>query len=265
MSISKDVLLNQYIPFNKQVPYKDFYISPIRLSDFAEVSMALNVLEIDKNTLGQLELISMSYLRFVLFAIDESEEIANSFEALLRKSLNIADDYTIQKYIGQDEEFLIVGKVLHKTQGNVIFDENTARKITAEDFDEIKRVVLYQNFYDYDEKYIDPDVKKAADEYHRLKNKGAKKVTLEHKMICVQAKTGMTLEEIGNLTIRNFQQLFDVIVDEDDYIINKSAELGGSVKFKEPIEHWAYKEKKDKYAEAFCDADSFVGQIQSAN
>ena len=264
MSISADILLNQYIPFNKQVPYNDFYISPIRLCDFGEVSIALNILEVDKNTLGQIELISMSYLRFMLFAIDESAEIANSFEALLRKSLNIADNYIIQKYIRRDEEFLIVGEVLQEIEGNVFFKEDTIKKIDAKDFDEIKRIILYQNFYDYDEKYVDPDVKKAADEYYRLKNKGAKRIPLEHKMICVQAKTGMTLEEIGNLTIRNFQQLFDVIVDECDYELYKSAELKG-VQFKEPIEHWAYKEKKDKYAEAFCDADSFMGQIQSAN
>ena len=103
-----------------------------------------------------------------------------------------------------------------------------------------------------------------VDEYYRLKNKGAKNVTLEHKIICVQAKTGMTLEEIGNLTIRNFYQLFDVIVDEEEYKINKSAEFNG-VQFKEPTEHWAYKEKKDKYAEAFCDADSFSTYVQSAN
>ena len=69
--------------------------------------------------------------------------------------------------------------------------------------------------------------------------------------------------ELPKIEVRdNYYQW--AIVDEDEYLITKSAELNG-VKFKDTIEHWAHKEKKDKYAEAFCDADSFVNQVQSAN
>lgn len=264
MSIDSQTLLNQYIPFNKAVPYNNFYIHAIRLCDMHQVDYALSVLQIDKNILGQIELISMSNLRFVLMIAETDNDFAVSFEFLLRKALNIPDDHIIQKYIGNKQEFLIIGKEIDNIHNKIIFTEDTMIKITSEDFDEIKNIILFQTFPDYTDKYIDPDVKKATDEYYRLKNKGAKTVPLEHKVICVQAKTGMTLEQIGNLTIRNFYQLFDVIVDEGDYKINKSAELNG-VKFKEPIEHWAYKERKDKYAEAFCDADSFSTYIQSAN
>ena len=83
-------------------------------------------------------------------------------------------------------------------------------------------------------------------------------------MVCVQFKTGMSIEEIGNLTIRNFHLLFNVIVDESDYMALKFAELNG-VKFKTSIENWAYRAKKDKYAEAFCDADAFTDKVQSIN
>jgi hypothetical protein len=72
----------------------------------------------------------------------------------------------------------------------------------------------------------------------------------------------MTRKAIGDLTMRNFYQLFDILVDESDYIAAKTAEFNG-VQFKSPIEHWAYKARKDKYAEAFSDADAFVDKIQS--
>ena len=264
MSIDSQILLNQYIPFNKAVPYKHLNIHAIKLCDLYGVSKALDVLQIDKNTLGQMEFISMSNLRFALLGAETDIGFAESLELLLRKALNIPNDFILQKYINEKQEFIAFGKKKDVVYDNIIFDEKTVIQISAEDFDEIKRIILYQTLPDYTDKYIDPDVKRAADEYYRLKNKGAKNVTLEHKIICVQAKTGMTLEEIGNLTIRNFYQLFDVIVDEEEYKINKSAEFNG-VQFKEPTEHWAYKEKKDKYAEAFCDADSFSTYVQSAN
>lgn len=264
MSINSEILLNQYIPFNKPVPYNNYYIYAVKLCDMFEVSPALDILQIDKNTLGQIEFISMSNLRFILLMAEIEEKYARSLEILLRKAFNVSDDYVVQKYIGEKDELLIIGKPLEITKDEAIFEEESMIKITADDFDNIKHIILYQTYPDYTDRYIDPDVKRAADEYHRLKNRNAKNVSLEHKIICVQAKTGMTLEAIGNLTIRNFYQLFDVIVDEDEYIITKSAEFN-NVKFKEPIEHWAYKEKKDKYAEAFCDADSFVNQVQSAN
>ena len=152
--------------------------------------------------------------------------------------------------------------IMNEVYGINIFDERTAIKITAEDFDEIIRIILYQNVLDYTDRYIDPDVRRAVNEYYRLKNKDAKIVPLEHKITCVQLKTGMTKGAIGDLTIRNFYQLFDTLVDESDYIAAKTAEFNG-VQFKSPIEHWAYKARKDRYAEAFSDADAFVDKIQS--
>ena len=147
---------------------------------------------------------------------------------------------------------------------SVILDDNTALTISADDFDEIRRIILYQNILDYTDRYIDPDVRKTVDDYYRLKNKDSKNVPLEHKMICVQSKTGMSIESIGKLTIRNFLQLFSIIVEESEYTALKLAECNG-IKFKTPIEHWAYKARKDKYSEAFCDADSFINEVQSAN
>lgn len=262
--LTETELLEKYIAFNKAVPYKDFLIYPIRLCDFYDVQDILDILQIDKNILGQIELISMSNLRFILMIAYDEEKYRSQLDVLLRKALNIRDDYDIQFYIDDKTERLQIGKKINTIQGHIIIDENTCKNISADDFDEIIRIILYQNVLDYSDKYVDPDVKKAADEYFRLKNKDSIKVPLEHKMICIQMKTGMSIESIGNLTIRNFLQLFNTIVEESDYVAVKFAEFNG-VKFKSPIEHWAYKAKKDKYAEAFCDANAFVDKVQSVN
>lgn len=264
MSISSEILLRRYIPFNKPVPYKDLYIYPIRLNDMSIAEYALDLLQIEKNELGQIDFISMSNLRFFLLVVEQMPDFGDSLEYLLRKALKVDDNYAIQKYISDKDEFIVIGEISSIIDDEVFLNKDTLIKINREDFDEIRRIILYQTFPDYDDKYVDPDIKKKAEEYYRLKNKNAKKVSLEHKVICVQSRTGMTPEQIGDLTIRNFYQLFDVLVDRDDYIIHKNAEFN-NVKFTDPIEHWAYKEKKDKYSEAFCDADSFISQVQSVN
>lgn len=261
MRIEEAELLEKYLPFDRPVPYKDLLISPIKLRDMYEVQEILGVLQIDKNDLGEIAFISMSKLRFTLLAICTEEKYREALCQLLYKALSIKDK-EIDIYIDDTTEYLIIGKKIDEIHGINIFDERTAIKITAEDFDEIIRIILYQNVLDYTDRYIDPDVRRAVNEYYRLKNKDAKIVPLEHKITCVQLKTGMTKGAIGDLTIRNFYQLFDTLVDESDYIAAKTAEFNG-VQFKSPIEHWAYKARKDKYAEAFSDADAFVDKIQS--
>lgn len=262
--LTESELLEKYIPFNKPVPYKNFEIYPICLYDFYDVQDILAVLEVDKNILGQIEFISMSNLRFILYIAYNEDKYQKQLDVLLRKALHISDEYEIQFYADDKTEKLRIGKVLNVIQGHIILDDNTALTISADDFDEIRRIILYQNILDYTDRYIDPDVRKTVDDYYRLKSKDSKNVPLEHKIICVQSKTGMSIESIGKLTIRNFLQLFSIIVEESEYTALKFAEYNG-VKFKTPIEHWAYKARKDKYSEAFCDADSFINEVQSAN
>ena len=261
MHLSETDLLEKYLPFDKPVPYKDLLISPIKLCDMYDVQEILAILQIDKNNLGEIAFISMSLLHFVLFVVCAEEVYQRELYQLLSKALSI-NDKIIKVYANDNEEYLMIGNKIGENKYEDIIDEYTATKITANDFDEIIRIILYQNILDYTDRYIDPDVKKAAEEYWRLKSQGAKKIPLEHKINCVQLKTGMTREAIGDLTIRNFYQLFDILVDESDYIAAKTAEFNG-VQFKTPIEHWAFKARKDKYAEAFCDVDSFVDKVQS--
>ena len=46
------------------------------------------------------------------------------------------------------------------------------KKINQKEFDDIKRIILYQNFPGYDDEYIDPNFKKNMDEKDQLRNKG---------------------------------------------------------------------------------------------
>lgn len=264
MSIDKDLLLNKYIPFNIPVPYKDWEIHAIKVSDWYDVGLVVQVLEMDKNILGNIDFINMSNLQFFITIFSQDENYWKQFIYLLQICLGLPSNKLIRPFTLDKEYKIFISDSSGKNDYGIdIMDSNTLQIITTEDFDEIRKIILYQNLIDYDDKYVDPDVKKAADEYYRLKNKGVS-VSMEHKAVCIQMKTGMSMEAIGNLTVRNFQLLFETIVDESEYMPARFAEFNG-VKFKSPLEHWAYKQRKNKYEEAFCDADAFKQKVQSVN
>ena len=99
---------NKYLPFDEPIPYKDLFISPIKLKDSYDVQNILNILQIDKNNLGHVEFISMSKLRFVLIMICDSEEYQTELYNLLYKSLSIPLDNIIEIYIDDYKEYLLL-------------------------------------------------------------------------------------------------------------------------------------------------------------
>lgn len=264
MLVSEEALLEKYFPFDIPVPYKDWHIHAIKMRDSYDVNDAIGILSMDKNTLGEADFIMMSNLRFCMLFVSSDPTYKESFESLLRVALDISDEESFRYCVDDDTEYIEVGVSVGQTRGGYpILKEGTIRVITAEDFDEIKRVILFSVDIDYTDDYIDPDVRKMTDEYFRLKSQG-RSVPLEHKVLCLRMVTGMNGEEVGNLSIRNFYQLYNIMVGESEYSACRLAESMGA-KFSKPLEHWAYSAHKNKYTEAFVDADSFTSYVQSAN
>ena len=130
MHISEEVLLNKYLPFDEPIPYKNLFISPIKLKDSYDVQNILNILQIDKNNLGYIEFISMSKLRFVLIMICDNEEYQTELYSLLYKALSIPSDNIVEIYIDDVREYLVIGKKVNEVHGHDIIDEHNGIKIT---------------------------------------------------------------------------------------------------------------------------------------
>jgi hypothetical protein len=64
----------------------------------------LNLLQIDKNILGNIELITMSNLRFILMTAYVEDKYRVQLDYLLRVALNINDDKEIQIYVDEHSE-----------------------------------------------------------------------------------------------------------------------------------------------------------------
>ena len=154
----------------------------------------------------------------------------------------------------------VPGAVWRRNKKNDIYLDIDGTIITSKDFDDIKRIILYQNIEDYDDRIVNNDVKELYEDYMRLKNKNAIQVPLEKKILAVMSETGYKKQEVFNLTIRDFYGLFAIAVDKIDYQIKENARIQGAT-FKTPPEHWIIKGKKDKYAEIFTGAKEFTDKI----
>ena len=130
-------------------------------------------------------------------------------------------------------------------------------KITSDDFDLFRQVVMYQNLPDYfDDTWIDPDLR--ADHAAKLELKAKNNpvtTTTELKMLAVVAGTSYKLEEVYNLTIRKFVSLLTMIDDKINYTATRVGMMSGMVTFKEPPEHWLYKKETDVYGDAYKSVD----------
>lgn len=260
MSISATEILKKYVPFGKPIQYNEWTIYPVSIMDEYVWEEACPLLDIDKNSLNNIDILRMSYLMFLTNLLVFDDEKQMFFNQLMRICLGLDDEVIIQLRIADDDAEIVIGSGIQTKSGRIIIDSPNAKIINSKDFDEIKRIILYQNLIGYTDEYIDPDVKAVVDEYYRLKNKNAPDVSLEQKIAVVQAQTGMSNETINAMTLRGFYQLFNTIVSRVEYPIMKTAEYNGA-KFNKPIEHWALRSPVDMYKEAFTGYGEFVDKI----
>lgn len=106
---------------------------------------------IDKNSLGSVEIIQMSYLKYIMqYKLSQEDEDAAKYERQKLTNICILCFHMQLPFILNDDS----GKPFIGDVGN------SEVKIYEKDFEDIRRIVMYQNILDYDDEYIDPDLKR---------------------------------------------------------------------------------------------------------
>jgi len=240
----------KYYIYDKPIPYKDLLILPVKMSEYLEFHMAANCLVLEKNKIPSPDFIRMSYLDFLFYLMikDENGQFYSSlFLELFRICLDILPEEI--KYI-QDE----------KGKFKLILKEIEYDK---DDFDNIRKIILFQNIIDYDETYIDPKVEKTLKEAQEFMSRNKKKMcSLEDQLICVLISTALKLDDIYNLSIRKFSKILERVDYKLHYSIYKQAEMSGMVSFEEEIDHWMCDLKKNKYSDVIVDYGEFKNKFQ---
>lgn len=248
MAIDIEVLEKGYFYFDKPVPYKlsdttHVDITPISVYNSEVFLSSCDILQIDKNALNSVEIIQMSYLDFLLKVMLPTDKSG----LLLDKLSNI-----FRLCLGMKTWKL---KVREKQKLSIVAPDDSF-EITGKQFDDIKRIILYQNVPHYDDTYIDPDLKKMMGEVDRLKSQGISTPNLERRMAIITAHCGVDKQTLMQYTMRSLQLLFEECAGEVEFTTLRPIMLYAG-KAKE-LEHWIYKKKKDRL-------DGYVTSVESYN
>lgn len=233
-------------------------IKHVLVKDWHKVEPCLNIIKIYKNEINDPNVIMMSYLEYIhSLCVDSSDknDMTYMFNTLLA--------YTIGECTGNLGQW---EKNSNKTV-YAIKDPNTILLlyITAKDFDDIKRIILFQNEYKYSEQYINPEIRKAIEKQRKIEMKGYSSPTLEKQKIFVMGKTGFNKDTLDNMTYRMFSQLYKQKVDEDIYFARNIIKSGYSCTISENIVHPLFEKQKGDLDDILIDADSFKNKVQQVN
>lgn len=248
MSVDIELLKLAYFALDEPVPYKlktgqEILIKPIMVKDSMLFMASVDVLKIDKNSLGSVEAIQASYLKFLQKMIFPSNNI------MVQKFLNILDLCLELKgiYLCSDE----MERTFIQTESGIV--------ISAKEFDDITKIILYQNLPDYDDKYINPDIKKSMQEVDRLKNKDYESPDFERQMGIIESHTGILKEQLLKKTWRSFQILFREVCGEIEFYTTRPAAI--AVGAGDKVDHYIFKKRKDKFDGYFVDMDKFSHEV----
>ena len=139
----------------------------------------------------------------------------------------------------------------------VEFDKETNSPVCVirqKEFDDIKRIILYQNILDYDDEYISPELKKAMKEQDELLSKNIQIPSLERKIAIIASHTGITQKEQYGMSIRTHSLLFKEVAGEVNYQATKAISLYGG---KPDAVEWIYPKTKNKFDEYITSVEDY--------
>ena len=232
-----------YFYFDKPVEYtiagKIIKIYPISVEDSEIFLSSISVINVDKNSSDSVEIIKMPYLSFI-------------YKILFKDDNNKMRLLNLVKYCLQSD----IVDIGFEDKTKPFLKLSNGIKITAKDFDEIRKIILYQNLIHYDDEYVDPEMKKMMAEMDAVRNSGLETPSLERRIAIITAHCGLSKQEQLKMTYRSHSLLFEEVYGEVEFETTRPILLYAGQG--NNIEHWIYRKKKDKYAEYMVSMDSYT-------
>lgn len=225
-------------------------IFPVKVKDWEIFENSLGVLTIDKNKISSVEIISMSYLDFLYKLVTEhTEGIGDMLYTVLRYSLG-EHEYSMKKLGDRNKTFLLI--------------KDLNAQISSKEFDEIIEIILTYNLTNYDNRKMSEDIQKLVNDYLKLRNGNKyRHASLEEQKVFVMLKSGISIQQINEMSYRIFSQVYTTALDCDLYISNKIIQSSQKYETKGEIIHPLLEKKQDILEEIFMDKDKFVNDMKS--
>lgn len=250
VSINLNALSRTYFYFDEPVDYKltekIIQIYPVTLRQSEIFLSSVGLISIDKNVMPSVEIIQMSYLQFIFSVlIPQDKDNLQRFVNLLSLCLHMKEPKLKKNEIGK---FILV-------------EGENEYTINGQQFEDIRRIILYQNLPHFDDSYINPELKKAMNEMDELRNKGIDSPNLERKMAIITAHSGISKKEQMEMTYRSHSLLFEEVYGEVEFTtIRPIALYSGSG---DKLDHWIFKKKKDKMEGYITNVDKYAQSMGS--
>ena len=241
------------VPFKVKDNNYVLHIRPVKVSMFPFYHDNVGILCIDKNRISDVNIISMSYLQYLVDVVCQQDE---EYQRALLTILNIS--------IGEEYKYTIGHFENGKPYLGVYQDNELLCRITAKEFDKISEIILYYNNRDYDNRYVSEDLRKVMEDYYNLNFKDRYIPTLEEKKAFVSFKSGLTLKEINDMSYRYFDILYNYCADVDMFFSQRIIQASEKYKVNEnEMVYPLFKKKKDKF-DFLQNADAFEQKVSAA-
>jgi hypothetical protein len=233
-------------------------IKPIKVKDWSIFNNCIDILMHELQDYNSVEIIQMSYLEFIIDILldkvsdEQISENAFKLSTVLSMALGI---YEARKGMFRNKPCL----TLHNENGDVV------SLITPKEFNELKKIILFQNIINYDDRYLSPEIKKEIEEYEKIKysNENIVNPTLEKQKVFVISKTGISMKDINDMTYRTFTQVYNYNVNVDLYFAQKILQASQKYDMKEDAIHPLFKKEEDRLKSAFVSKSEFEGKMKN--
>ena len=241
--------------FDLPVKYKKLEIYPVLMKDYYDFHFLVQSIILEKNSVPDVEVISMTYLNFMYKNSSKQKPYAFMFRELLAVCLRIEPSRIIVKYDEDSFEPIFL-----------VDDE----RYDSKDFEEIKKIICEQNLVDIPNEKIQKEIRDKIEEARKLREKisgGNKMGSLEDLVIAVVISTSLKIEDIYNLSIRKFNKILQRLDHTMHYKIYLTASMSGMVKFKDEnfIKHWLANLEKDELEGVTVGLEEIKGQLSFEN
>lgn len=294
-----EYLRDKYFTYDEPVPFCGLYLYPVSVRNYNEFMTSNACLLLNKNDdpMG----IKLTHLDYLLSKISDGKEgvlWSMRFSKIIELCFHILPGMKCSKcgkYIPYDQFFTEERVKLYQEgtdedrkrffdcdcgEGKMVAsldqkkDEKSNKTVLLIDgheidhvnFNKMRKYILYQNLPDFkDDSWADKAIRDDQAKRAEILSKDSGKASLERKMLCIVASTGLDISKIYDMSIRKFTALLGVINDYTEYKATKVGLMSGMVSLKkgQKIDHWIYtKEKSD--AEGVVDSDAFTQQFKNA-
>ena len=239
-----------YLIYDKPINVNGLILYPITLDKYIEFTLCVSCLLLDKNSIPDAKIISMSYLEYLIYLYNGNNETFFTMLDYLLKLVLKRPDSKIS--FGTNKN----GRGFFAIDG-VSYDNSV--------FDEIREVICVQNSIELPDENIQKEIRDKMEEARKLKRRLSKSspAPFEDQMVCAMIATGLSMEEIYNLTIRKFVKILERANAKLHYEIYLASSINGVTKFKDTsfIKHWMTELETDKNSDVTIGMDNLTNKI----